>query len=96
MYAVQFLISFMKELLFVRVLKKKTLCMFVCAPAMFEREKLYYTANPTAVYASGAMLESNGKSLVLHPNKILLKAIFFEISTSNLEDYLFRFMALIF
>ncbi len=75
---------------------KKNVCMCMCVLVKFEREKLLQITNPSTVYTSGVLLASNGENLVLRPNKILLKAHFFEISISNLEHNLFRFMALIF
>ncbi len=75
---------------------KKNVCMCMCVLVKLERKTLLQITNPTTVYTSGVLLASNGENLVQRPNKILLKANFFEISISNLEHNLFRCMALIF
>lgn len=69
-------------------------CTNVCACNFGKLNSVPQITNPFALYTSEALLAFNGKSLVLQPKKILLKACFLRYHPQ--KHSLFRFIALIF
>lgn len=67
-------------------------CTDVCACTFRERNSVRQITNPTAVYTSGVLLTSNGKSLVLQPKNITYSS-FFEVSTLKSQFVQVYFLA---